>query len=333
MSSSRVMGKPENIKVNNAFDLSVTAKNIISISCLEDIQQLRQLDSGPRLVLGSATNVILDEYFDGTVIHVLMHKITQGDNGVVSVGAGLPWHELINYCLTQDLYGIENLTLIPGLVGAAPVQNIGAYGVEVSSVIHSVTCYNFATQEIETLSNVACMFAYRDSVFKSKNYMILSVQFHFQKVFQPDLSYPSLVQFLADHHLAHDEVSPRVLSQSIQAIRESKLPWPEDIPNVGSIFKNPIIETDSIPADFLEGHRWLMADGQTKLSAARLIELVLTGIEIPPTLDFYKKHSLVLINRGGAVFSEVTELLRAIQQQVHLLHGIQLLVEPEIIES
>jgi len=327
------MGKPKNIEVHNAFDLSVTAKNFISISSLKDIQKLDHLQADPYLVLGSATNIILDEYFDGTIIHVLIHDIIRGDDGMVSVGAGLPWHQLIEYCLTHDLYGIENLTLIPGLVGAAPVQNIGAYGAEVCSVIHSVTCYNFTTKEIETLSNAACIFSYRDSIFKSKNYLILSVQFQFHKLFQPDLSYPSLAQFLREHHLEDDAVSPRVLSQSIQTIRESKLPWPENIPNVGSIFKNPIVETDSIPEDFLEGHRWLTADGQTKLSAARLMELVLGSIKIPSTLGFHEKHSLVLINKGGAMFTEVTELLRDIQQQVQLLHGIQLHVEPEIIGS
>ena len=327
------MGNPEQLSVKNAFNLPVTAKNFISISSLEDIQKLNNLEADHYLVLGSATNIILDEYFDGTMIHVLMNDIVLEADGMVSVGAGLHWHELIEYCLVHDLYGIENLTLIPGLVGAAPVQNIGAYGVEVSSVIFGVTCYNFATQKIEILSNEACNFSYRDSIFKSKDYLILSVQFKFQEVFEPNLSYPSLAQFLTEHQLDRNDVLPRVLSESIQAIRESKLPSLDEIPNVGSIFKNPIVKTETIPVDFLADHRWLMPDGQTKLSAARLIELVLESIDIPPTLGFYEKHSLVLINNGGAVFSQITKLLTEIQRQVHLLHGIQLRVEPEIIGS
>ena len=161
----------------------------------------------------------------------------------------------------------------------------------------------------------------------------MSVQFKFQEVFEPNLSYPSLAQFLSEHQLDRKAVSPRVLSESIQAIRESKLPSLDEIPNVGSIFKNPIVKTETIPVDFLADHRWLMPDGQTKLSAARLIELVLESIDIPPTLGFYEKHSLVLINNGGAVFSQITKLLTEIQRQVHLLHGIQLRVEPEIIGS
>ena len=327
------MSNPHQLTVNNAFNLAVTAKQFISISSLKDIPKLHHLQADEFLVLGSATNIILDEYFPGTLIQVLMNDIFLETDGILSVGAGLHWHELIEHTLAHDLYGIENLTLIPGLVGASPVQNIGAYGVEVSSVIHSVTCYNFATKKIETLSNEACNFSYRDSIFKSKDFLILSVQFNFQEVFAPNLSYPSLAQFLKKHQLDRDALSPRVLSESIQAIRESKLPAPDEIPNVGSIFKNPIVETETIPADFLADHRWLMPDGQTKLSAARLVELVLDSVEVPPSLGFYEKHSLVLINKGGAVFSEITKLLKEIQQQVLSLHGVQLRVEPEIIGS
>lgn len=333
MSLSRAMSNPHQLTVNNAFNLAVTAKQFISISSLKDIPKLHHLQADEFLVLGSATNLILDEYFDGTLIQVLMDDIVLETDRILSVGAGLHWHDLIDHTLAHDLYGIENLTLIPGLVGASPVQNIGAYGVEVSSVIHSVTCYNFVTKKIETLSNEACNFSYRDSIFKSKDYLIMRVQFKFHELFEPNLSYPSLAQFLKEHQLDHDTVSPRVLSESIQAIRESKLPAPDKIPNVGSIFKNPIVETESIPADFLADHRWLMPDGQTKLSAARLVELVLDSVEVPPSLGFYEKHSLVLINKGGAVFSEITKLLKEIQQQVLFLHGVQLRVEPEIIGS
>ncbi len=319
--------------IANAFNLNVTAKRVISIDVLEDTKSLDALEAGSYLVIGSVTNIIMNELYDGTIINVSMNEIEQASNGITSVGAGLPWDKLISYCLDHELYGIENLTLIPGLVGAAPVQNIGAYGVEVSSVIETVTCYNFQSGKIEILQNVDCNFSYRKSIFQTKKYLILSVQFRFSKLFKPNLSYPSLLEFLEKKNINHHSISPRELSTIIQAIRESKLPSPKDTPNVGSIFKNPIVDSNSIALDFLEGHRWNESEGLTKLSAARLLELVMPSISIPPSLGFYEKHSLVLINRGGAVFAEIIKLLKDIQTEVKRLYGVDLDIEPEILGS
>ena len=321
------------LSIANALNLNVTAKQVITIYAPEDTKSLDALEPDSYLVIGSATNMIMNELYDGTIINVSMSGIERISNGITSVGAGLSWDKLISYCLDNELYGIENLTLIPGLVGAAPVQNIGAYGVEVSSVIETVTCYNFLIGEIEILKNVDCNFSYRKSIFQTKKYLILSVQFRFSKLFKPDLSYPSLLEFLEKENISYNFISPRELSTSIQAIRESKLPSLKEIPNVGSIFKNPIVDSDSITLDFLEGHRWNTSEGLTKLSAARLLELVMPSINIPPSLGFYEKHSLVLINRGGAVFAEITRLLKDIQDAVKNLYGIDLEIEPEILGS
>ena len=322
-----------NLPIDNAFNLEVKARQAIIINALEDTQSLKALKNDKYLVIGSATNMIMNELFEGTIIKVSMDDIKQVSDGTLSVGAGVPWEKLIGYCLDNNFFGIENLTLIPGLVGAAPVQNIGAYGVEVSSVVESVTCYNFVTQQIESLTKSECNFSYRQSIFQTKQYLILSVQFRFNKLFKPDLSYPSLVQFLEQENINSSEISPVQLSSCIQAIRESKLPSPSVTPNVGSIFKNPIVESDSIDLDFLKGHRWDAEEGQIKLSAARLLETVMPSINIPPSLGFYEKHSLVLINRGGAVFSEVIKLLKDIQDKVRSLYGIDLEIEPEILGS
>jgi UDP-N-acetylmuramate dehydrogenase len=322
-----------NLLIHNAFKLDIAAKQIISIESLEDALSLSDLHLDCYLVLGSATNMIMSEIYDGTIITVSMSEIEQISEDITSVGAGLSWDKLVSYCIDNNLYGIENLTLIPGSVGAAPVQNIGAYGVEVSSVIESVTCYNFSTKQVEILSNADCKFSYRQSIFQTKTYLILSVQFRFSKVFSPNLSYPSLLQFLEQESINHDSLSSRQLSSAIQSIRESKLPSLDKIPNVGSIFKNPIVNSDSIDLDFLSGHRWELSEGKTKLSAARLLETVMPEINIPPSLGFYEKHSLVLINRGGAVFNEIIELLKNIQDEVHDLYGIDLEIEPEIVGS
>ena len=251
----------------------------------------------------------------------------------ISVGAGVDWAELIEYCLKNKLYGIENLTHIPGSVGAAPVQNIGAYGVEISSFIISIECFNLKTNKLETLNNDQCDFKYRYSLFKLEDFIILKVNFLFDKSFKPVLSYPALKEFLKNNSIDTDSLTPILLSDSVRQIRNSKLPDPKITPNVGSIFKNPIVRTNDFDHAFLDGHRWDQGDEYTKLSSARLIELIKSDLSIPDTLQFYEHHSLVLINNGSASFDEVINLLNQIKSKIYEKFNIELEIEPEIISS
>ena len=315
--------------IPNSFGLQARAKNCILINSLDDLSLLETID-GEILIIGVGTNVILNDYFDGTVIMVNMQEIEKV-NGFISVGAGVPWADLIEYCLLNELYGIENLTHIPGSVGAAPVQNIGAYGVEISSFINNIECFNLKTKKPETLSHNQCQFQYRDSIFKLKDFVILKVNFVFNKNFEPNLSYPALSEYLKDGSIDTLTITPRILSNSVRAIRDSKLPDPKMEPNVGSIFKNPLVKTNDFDHAFLDGHRWEQADGYTKFSAARLIELIKSELIIPDSLNFSKDHSLVLINNGGASFNEVINLLNQIQTMIFNKFKIQLEIEPEIV--
>ena len=316
--------------LSNSFGLQANAKNYISINSLDDLSKIENLYDKKLLILGSGTNVILDNYFDGTVIKVQLTDI-EIHKDYISVGGGVDWAQLIEYCLVNGLYGIENLTHIPGSVGAAPVQNIGAYGVEISSFIKNIECFNLKTKKLETLNNDQCKFGYRNSIFKSKDFIILKVNFVFEKSFQPNLSYPSLSEFLKDKSIDTSSLTPRMLSESIKQIRNSKLPDPEIEPNVGSIFKNPIVSVTDFDKDFLVGHKWDQGDGYTKLSSARLIELIESDLIIPDTLRFYENHSLVLINNGGASFNEVINLLNQIKSRILKEFNIKLEIEPEII--
>ncbi|EKO37172.1 UDP-N-acetylmuramate dehydrogenase [SAR86 cluster bacterium SAR86E] len=315
--------------IPNSFGLQARAKNCILINSLDDLSLLETIDD-EILIIGAGTNVILNDYFDGTVIMVNMQEIEKV-NGFISVGAGVPWADLIEYCLLNELYGIENLTHIPGSVGAAPVQNIGAYGVEISSFINNIECFNLKTKKPEMLSHNQCQFQYRDSIFKLKDFVILKVNFVFNKNFEPNLSYPALSEYLKDGSIDTSTITPRILSNSVRAIRDSKLPDPKMEPNVGSIFKNPLVKTNDFDHAFLDGHRWEQADGYTKLSAARLIELIKSELIIPDSLNFSKDHSLVLINNGGASFNEVINLLNQIQTMIFNKFKIQLEIEPEIV--
>lgn len=318
--------------ISNSFGLKAKAKNYIHINTLDDLSFLETLDDEEILILGAGTNVILSDYFNGTVIGVNLKDI-ETNNNFISVGAGLDWADLIEYCLTNELHGIENLTHIPGSVGAAPVQNIGAYGVEISSFISSIECFNLKTKKYETLDNDQCQFKYRDSIFQLKDFVILKVNFIFNKSFEPNLSYPALSNFLKDNSIDASSITPRMLSESVKDIRNSKLPDPKLQPNVGSIFKNPIVRTNDFDHAFLDGHKWDQGDEYTKLSSARLIELIKSDLSIPDTLRFYENHSLVLINNGGASFDEVTNLLYQIKSKILKKFKIELEIEPEIISS
>jgi UDP-N-acetylmuramate dehydrogenase len=318
--------------ISNSFGLKADAKSFIHIDTLNDFSALDSIDNKRLLILGAGTNVLLSNYFDGTVLAVRFKDIEINDD-FISVGAGVDWADLIEYCLANRLYGIENLTHIPGSVGAAPVQNIGAYGVEISSFIHSIECFNLKTKKLETLTNDQCQFKYRDSIFKSKDFVILKVNFVFDKTFKPNLSYPALINFLEDNSIDTSSITPRILSDSVKQIRNSKLPDPKIEPNVGSIFKNPIVRTNNLDDTFLNGHRWNQDDEYTKLSSARLIELIQSDLSIPDTLRFYENHSLVLINNGGATFEEVINLLSQIQAKIYQKFKIELEIEPEIISS
>jgi UDP-N-acetylmuramate dehydrogenase len=318
--------------ISNSFGLEAKAQNFIHIKTLSDLSAFDSIDNKRLLILGAGTNVILGDYFNGTVVEVCFNDIEINDD-YISVGAGVDWADLIEYCLINKLYGIENLTHIPGSVGAAPVQNIGAYGVEISSFINSIECFNLKTKRLETLDNDQCEFKYRDSIFKLKDFVILKVNFIFNESFKPILSYPALSNFLKDNAIDASSITPRMLSESVKEIRNSKLPDPKITPNVGSIFKNPIVRTNDFDHAFLDGHRWDQGDEYTKLSSARLIELIKSDLSIPDTLQFYEHHSLVLINNGSASFDEVINLLNQIKSKIYEKFNIELEIEPEIISS
>jgi len=318
--------------ISNSFGLTVKAKNFLSIDTSEDLSELHSIKDSSILILGACTNVILNKDIDKTIVQVNFKDIKMYED-YLAVGGGVDWADFIEYCLNNNLYGIENLTHIPGSVGAAPVQNIGAYGVDVSSFIHSVECFNLLTRQQETIKKNECRFEYRNSIFKSKNYIILKVNFIFHKRFSPNLSYPALANYLTDNSIDKNSLTPQMLSDSVRNIRNSKLPDPRLEPNVGSIFKNPIVKTNDFDRNFLIGHRWEQDNGMTKLSAARLIELIKPELSIPKTLRIYEYHSLVVINNGKASFDDVTNLLDQIGIKIFNKFNIELEIEPEIISS
>ena len=325
----------------NSFGLTLRARYFTRV---ETLQQLRQAvafsrDKGvPMLPLGGGSNVLLREDFPGLVIHIALMGITEqgGPNGRVRVTAasGESWHGFVEYCLNKGLHGLENLALIPGCVGAAPMQNIGAYGVEVQDLITDVQVFDVASGNIETMSNVQCEFGYRDSVFKTAlkgQKIVLRVSFELSQHASPNLSYGALAQALA--HKEGTAVTAQDVFDAVCAIRREKLPDPKVLGNAGSFFKNPVLSAadytrlvaayPTLPSFPAAGTR-----GERKVPAAWLIEQAGWKGKHLGGAAVYDKQALVIVNRDHASAQDVVSLALAIIDSVQSHFGV--ILEPEV---
>ncbi len=289
-------------------------------------------------ILGGGSNSIFTNDFDGTVLVNEIKGISHFDtesHHFLRVGAGENWHDFVTLCMNEKWYGFENLALIPGSVGACPIQNIGAYGVEVNKLIDKVECVFLETGEQVVLTNKDCQFGYRDSVFKhelANKVLITHVNFKLPKHYELETSYDELA--------ALSEPTPEKIYSKVIEIRKSKLPDPAELGNAGSFFKNPVVsqavyqgiaqEYDSVPHFVVSGSAELSSieNEQIKIPAAWLIDQAgfkgntLNKVRCHPT------QPLVLTNLGGATGSDVITMAKDIRASVHEKFGIQL--EPEV---
>ncbi len=291
----------------------------------------------PRLVLGGGSNLLFTQDFDGLVLHMALagREIVGAHEGhtLVRAAAGENWHDFVQWTLAQGLGGLENLSLIPGTVGAAPIQNIGAYGAEIKDVFHSLTVFDPAAGAQRVLHGADCRFGYRDSIFKHADgaqLIVLDVTFALPQAWQPNLRYAELAHELA----GVASPSARQVSDAVMAIRRRKLPDPAVIGNAGSFFKNPVVPGEQC-ARLLESFPNLVhhrqPDGSEKLAAGWLIDQCGWKGRNLGAAGVYPKQALVLVNNGGASGSEVVRLARAIQHDVFERYGVQLEPEPVFI--
>ena len=339
------MNKPFSLKNNvslktlNTFGIAAIAQNFLRIEHVEQLSQLRQdttLSLMPRLILGGGSNLVLPDMVEGLVIQIALHgkHVVSEDTSHVYVcaKAGEKWHEFVLWTLQQGLGGLENLSLIPGTVGAAPIQNIGAYGVELQDCFHELTAFDFLTGEIIRLDKAACKFAYRDSIFKHQykdRLVILDVTFALPKAWQASLNYGDIAQLLTAKNIL--QPSPTDVSDAIISIRQSKLPDPAVTGNAGSFFKNPIVNADlrdSLLASYPAMVSYPQSGGQYKLAAGWLIEQCNWKGKSLGQVAAYEKQALVLVNLGGATGLEVRQLAERIQADVQMKFGVSLEVEP-----
>ncbi len=293
-------------------------------------------------VLGGGSNLVLsgtDGHFDGLVLHMAIPGRTlaaeDDDAWYVRAGAGENWHDFVQWTLAQGWPGLENLSLIPGTVGAAPIQNIGAYGLEAGERFHALTAFDMQTGETVRFDRTACRFGYRDSVFKQEGwhldgrFVITDVTFRLPKRWQPLTGYADIARELAAQNIT--EPNARQIADAVIAVRQRKLPDPARIPNTGSFFHNPVVDAttaERLLAEYPALPHYPQPDGRMKLAAGWLIDQAgWKGRDLGP-VGMYEKQALVLVNRGGATGADVTTLMRAVQADVRERFGIDLTPEP-----
>ena len=284
----------------------------------------------PRLVLGGGSNVLFTCDFDGLVLLNRLRGIEVREDAThwhLQVAAGENWHELVTWSLAQGMAGLENMALIPGAVGAAPVQNIGAYGIEFCRYCDYVVAWNIAEASLETIPANECGFGYRESHFKGKwqqSHIITAVGLSLPKQWQPMCGYGPLREL-------GDKPTPQQIFDTVCRLRLEKLPQPELLGNAGSFFKNPCVtaeHADVLTARYPAIPRYPQADGQVKLAAGWLIEQ--SGLKgfVLGRAAVHAQQALVLVNLGGASAQEIMELARLVQQRVRSQFAVQL--EPEV---
>ena len=321
----------------HTFGAKVRARAFVRVSTYEELLEAIHLEVQPKMVLGGGSNLLFTRDFDGLIIQNTFDGIkvlhTDKNSAVIEVGGGVSWHQLVIWCLDQDLGGLENLSLIPGTVGAAPIQNIGAYGVELADVFESLDAIDLTTGESRTFQSKDCKFGYRQSIFKSERRgldLVSKVRLRLTKNNHTlNISYGGVQNALEAKGITHPGIKD--ISDTIIEIRQSKLPDPAKIGNAGSFFKNPVISTsffNRISTVHSEIPHYNMADSMIKIPAAWLIENCGWKGKRIGDAGTYDRHALVLVNHGSATGTELWELANQIMSDVMNTFEIQL--EPEV---
>jgi len=334
--------KEVSLKSYNTFRIDAKAKYFAEVKNEDELIEI--LTSGeykniPKLILGGGSNILLTKDFDGLVLKISLPgiEIIDEDDETIKIkaGAGVIWHDLVLFCVERNYGGIENLSLIPGTVGAAPIQNIGAYGQELKDVFYDLEGIQLDDLKSLKFKKVDCRFGYRDSIFKNElknKFIIMSVAVKLSKKPILNLDYGNLKSEL--ENLEQSNIGVKQVSDVISKIRRSKLPDPEEIGNAGSFFKNPEIpevEFIELKKDFEDIIGYTLGNGRVKVSAGWLIEKCRWKGKRVGNTGSHVKQSLVLVNYGNASGSEVLNLAKEIKKSVQDKFGIDLKEEVNII--
>ena len=329
------------LKPYNTFGIDAVAKHFTSVSSISDLKTVLALNNHPnKLILGGGSNLLLTKDYDGLALHVNLKGIeiiSEDENtAIVKAQAGENWHEFVLWCLKHDFGGLENLSLIPGNVGTTPIQNIGAYGIEIKDTFESCEAIKLESLQFESFTKADCNFGYRNSTFKQENkgkYIITSVCFKLSKKNHAlNINYGTIANELESNGIKSPTIQD--ISKAVIAIRQSKLPDPKDIGNSGSFFKNPVIsklEFSQLLKNFPNAPSYPVSDHEVKVPAGWLIEK--TGFKGKQFGNYgvHKKQALVLVNYGGAKGSDIFNLSKLIQKTVKRLFNISIEAEVNIL--
>ena len=328
------------LKPYNTFGIDVTAKHFVSVSNISELNEVLSLKEFPdKLILGGGSNMLLTKDQNKLVIHINLkgiNIISQDDAFVmVKANAGENWHEFVLWCMKNNFGGIENLSLIPGNVGTAPIQNIGAYGVELKDTFVSCETISLSNLAMQTFLKSECHFGYRDSIFKQQKdqFIITSVTFKLTKHNHPlNMKYGTISSEL--DLMGIDNPTIQDISKAVISIRESKLPNPKIIGNSGSFFKNPVIsksEFEKLLQNFPDVPSYSVSDNEVKVPAGWLIEKAGFKGKRFGAYGVHKNQALVLVNYGGAKGSDILKLSKLIQKTVFRLFNISIEAEVNIL--
>lgn len=334
--------KEISLKKYNTFGLDVSAKNFADIHTIDELQEIllnHEFKNVPKLILGGGSNILFTSNFEGLVIKMNIKGteiIKETDDHVfIKTGAGVNWHEFVMDCLEKGYAGLENLSLIPGTVGAAPMQNIGAYGVEIKDVFEELEAVDINTGSIATFNNDSCKFGYRYSIFKDvlkDKFIIVNVTLKLKKKPDFNISYGAIQETIKE--MGFKELSIKNISNAVIHIRQSKLPDPAIIGNAGSFFKNPTISRDRynlLKAEYPEIPGYVVDENNIKVPAGWLIEKCGWKGKVFGEAGVHKHQALVLVNYGNAKGKDIEKLAQEIQASVHEKFGILLSAEVNII--
>lgn len=324
----------------NTFGISAKSKRFGAFSSIDELNQLlNEQENDELMILGGGSNILLTQNFDGFVIknEIRGYDIVSENetHAIVKVGAGEVWHEFVMESIDRNLGGIENLSLIPGNVGASPMQNIGAYGVEIKDIFVSLEAFHIESREVHTFDREACEFGYRESIFKRRlkgQYIITSVTYRLTKEHSINSTYGAIESELKAQNITEPTI--RDISNAVIAIRSSKLPNPKEIGNAGSFFKNPVVEPsilEKIQTNYENVPNYPAPNGKVKLAAGWLIEQAGWKGKTMGEYGVHKKQALVLVNYGNSAGKDIYDLSTQIISDIQEKFGIELEREVNII--
>ncbi|WP_299115187.1 UDP-N-acetylmuramate dehydrogenase [uncultured Winogradskyella sp.] len=336
-----VIEKNVSLKPFNTFGINTTATLYCDVSTIEQLKNiLAEHHTNPLFILGGGSNMLLTKDIEALVLHINLKGTSilneTDDKVIIKAMAGENWHEFVLWCLEHNYGGIENLSLIPGNLGTAPIQNIGAYGVELKDVFVSCEALHIKSQKVKTFTKDDCNFGYRESVFKQDlkgQYIITSVNFELTKTnHRLHMDYGAIKDQLKAFNILEPTIQD--ISKAVIAIRQSKLPDPKVIGNSGSFFKNPIIskdEFDILNDNFPNAPSYQISDTEVKIPAGWLIEQAGFKGKRFNNYGVHSKQALVLVNYGNAKGKDIFELAKLIQKTVKRIFNIEIEIEVNII--